>query len=178
MVFQMTAIRWCSSALLFLFTLVTTQIIFAAGSEIPQAQIPRAQITQASDLAKIARSSQRQGVPTIVFVSRDACPYCRTLRDSILVPMLAANKFEQRANLVEVSLDRLEPLTGFDGEMISVQAFSDRYRTGITPTLLFLDIDGREISKRRVGISNQELYSHYLQKSIDEALAVTRPQAQ
>jgi len=164
----MKVVRRFSTLLLFLMTLTAWQYGFSADSEIPLA----------SDLAEIARLSQQQGVPTIVFVSRDACPYCRTLRDSILGPMLAANKFEQRANLVEVSLDRLEPLTDFDHEMITAEAFSERYRAGITPTLLFLDVDGHEISQRRVGISNLELYSHYLQKSIDEALVVTRSQVQ
>jgi thioredoxin-related protein len=162
----MTGARQFSGAVLLLLALSASQYAFASGSEIPLA----------SDLAEIAQSSRQQGVPTIVFVTRDACPYCRILRDSVLEPMFAADKFERRANLVEVSLDRVEPLKDFDNEMISAQAFADRYKAGITPTLLFLDTRGHEIGKRRTGISNLELYDHYLQTSIDEALAVTRLQ--
>ena len=134
---------------------------FAAGGDIPQA----------GQLAEIADLSGQQAVPTIVFVSRDACPYCRTLREAILSPMLAAGKFEQRGRLVEVSLDETEPFTGLDGELTTAQEFGAQYKAVITPTLLFLDVEGRELSKRRIGISNLELYGFYLNQSIDEALS-------
>lgn len=156
-------------ALLLLLTVsAAQQSVSAAESKIPPA----------GDLAGSGQLSQQQGLPVIVYVSRDACPYCRTLTDSILGPMFAADKFEHRATLVEVSLDRADPLTGFDGELTTGKAFGERYKANITPTLLFLDAQGHEISKRRVGISNLELYGHYLQKSIDEALAVTRSRVQ
>jgi len=132
------------------------------------------EVAVADNLAETGQLSRQQGVPTIVFISRDACPYCRTLRDKILQPMLSANKFEQRAILVEVSLDRVDPLTGFKNKQLTAQAFGESYQAGITPTLLFLDAEGREISKRIIGISNLELYGFYLQKSIDEALLVIR----
>ena len=131
-------------------------------------------IPLADNLAAIGQLSRQQKIPAIIFVSRDACPYCRTLRSKILLPMLAANKFEHRAILVEVSLDRVEAMTGFDNSRITAEAFAEHYRAEITPTLLFLDAEGREVGKKLVGISNLEFYSHYLQTSIDTALAVTR----
>jgi thioredoxin-related protein len=131
-------------------------------------------IPSVDDLAAAGSESRQQGIPTVVFVTREACPYCRTLRDEILLPMQRANKFGNRAVLVEVSLDRVEPLTGFDGQPTTAQAFGDRYQAQITPTLLFLDPQGREISKRIVGISNLELYGYYLQESIDTALQSIR----
>jgi thioredoxin-related protein len=147
---------------LFLLILIGVQrAVFASGSEIPLAE----------NLAHSAQLAQQQAVPTVVFVSRDACPYCRTLRDSILEPMYAAGKFEGRAVLVEVSLDKPELLTGFDGQLVSAKDWAQMYKAQITPTLLFLDSEGREIGKRRIGISNLEMYGFYLQKSIDEALA-------
>ena len=152
-------------ALMFLLLVTGPQSLLAAGGDIPAAD----------NLAEVGRSSQEQGIPAVVFVSRDACPYCRTLRDTILKPMFAADKFEQRAILVEVSLDRVEPLTGFENQRITAAAFGQLYQSEITPTLLFLDSEGREIAKRIVGISNLELYSFYLQKSIDEALRAIRP---
>jgi TPP-dependent 2-oxoacid decarboxylase len=76
--------------------------------------------------------------------------------------------------LVEISLERVETLTGFDSKQITAQEFGDFYKAGITPTLLFLDPDGREIGRRLVGIANLELYGHYLQESIDEAQLAIR----
>ncbi len=132
------------------------------------------EIQAVDNLARAAQTSQKQGIPTVVFVSREACPYCRTLRDQLLLPMQRANRFENRAFLVEVNLDRVEPLTGFDDQPTTAQAFGDFYQAQITPTLLFLDPQGQEISRRIVGISNLELYGYYLQESIDTALKAIR----
>lgn len=147
-----------------LLVMIIPQALLAAGSEIPAAD----------NLTELGRSSQEQHIPAVVFVSRDACPYCRTLRETILEPMFAADKFEHRAILVEISLDRVEPLTGFENQQITATAFGQLYKAEITPTLLFLDSEGREIAKRIVGISNLELYGFYLQRSIDEALESIR----
>ena len=137
----------------------------------PSALAADGEIPQAGRLAEIAALSKQQAVPTIVFVSRDACPYCRALRNSILAPMLAAGKFGGRGNLVEVRLDATDPFSGFEGGLMMANDFAGQYKAVITPTLLFLDADGRELSKRRVGISNLELYGFYLNQSIDEALS-------
>lgn len=158
-----TGKRLAITIILFL-ALIGAKSLCAAGVEIPP-------VTNLSETGLI---SQQQGIPVIVFVSRDACPYCRTLRYSILGPMLAADKFKDRAILVEVSLDRVDPFTGFENQQMTAKAFGQFYRAEITPTLLFLDSEGREIGKRIIGISNLEFYGHYLQKSIDQALLALR----
>jgi hypothetical protein len=146
------------------FLFAVPQSLPAGGPEIPPAE----------NLQVTGGMSRQMKVPTIVFVSRDACPYCRTLHDKILDPMMRADKFKQKAILIEVSLDRVEPLTGFDGQPMTAQAFGDLYGAEITPTLLFLDAEGHEISRRLIGISNLELYGFYLQESIDQALLSLR----
>ena len=168
MISQATNAGRLATFLISLLALVGTQSLFAAGVEIPPA----------NNLSEIGRVSRQQDIPVIVFVSRDACPYCRTLRDTILRPMLTANKFEHRAILVELSLDRGEMLIGFENKQMTAAAFGELYQAEITPTLLFLDSNGREISKRIVGISNLEFYGHYLQKSTDQALLAIRSEAQ
>lgn len=122
----------------------------------------------------VAQQSIERGVPIVVFISREACPYCRTLRNSILEPMIAANRFDRRAMLVEVNLDHTGAITDFDGGRTTAREFGEAYQAQITPTLLFLDSDGFEISKRRVGIPNLEFYTHYLNESITEALLVVQ----
>lgn len=142
--------------------LVCASFAHAVDSEIPRAK----------NLALAASSSVSKQLPLVVFVSRDACPYCRTLRESVLAPMYAAGKFEQRAVLLEVNLDWTTPLTGFDGESILAKDFAEQYKAVITPTLLFMDANGKQLSKPRVGISNLDLYVFYLDRAIDESLAL------
>jgi len=161
---RMAAGLYIRTTLILLLVLLAPPVLFAAEPELPQTD----------SFAEIGHLSLQQGIPVVVFVSRDACPYCRTLRDQILKPMLAAGKFEHRAILVEVSLDQVDPITGFEKEQMTAKNFGKFYRAEITPTLLFLDSEGREIGKRLIGISNLEFYGHYLEKSIDEALLAIR----
>ena len=140
-------------------------LVFPSFAHAVDTEIPRAK-----NLALAASSSAPQQLPLVVFVSRDACPYCRTLRESVLAPMYAAGKFEQRAVLLEVNLDWTTPLTGFDGKPILAKDFAEQYKAAITPTLLFLDEKGKQLSKPRVGISNLDLYVYYLDRAIDESL--------
>ena len=85
--------------------------------------------------------------------------------------MLKGGQFQQRANLVEVSLDASLPFKDFDGSPVSATDFGARYKVKITPTLLFLDANGRELTRPRIGISNLELYGFYLDRSINEAMS-------
>ena len=151
-------------ALISLLLLLCPKPTSAVDSEIPSAD----------NFAETGRLLRQQGIPAVVFVSRDACPYCRTLRDKVLKPMFAADKFEQRAMLLELSLDRSAPLTDFESRQVTAKEFGEFYGAEITPTLLFLNPEGREIGTRIIGISNLDLYGHYLQKSIDEALLAMR----
>jgi len=155
-------------ALVSLLLLLCPQSSIAVEGEIPSAD----------NFAETGRLLRQQGIPAVVFVSRDACPYCRTLRNKVLKPMFAADKFEQRAILLELSLDRSTPLTDFENRQVTAKEFGESYGAEITPTLLFLDAEGREIGKRIIGISNLDLYGHYLQKSIDDALLAMRSAAQ
>lgn len=131
-------------------------------------------IPQANSFFDIASLSLQKNIPAVVFVTRDGCPYCRTLRDQVLEPMLAADKFEQRAILVEVNLSRVDSMIGFENDRLTAKEFGEFYQAEITPTLLFLDAEGREIGKRLIGIPNLDLYGHYLRNSIDEALLAIR----
>jgi len=158
-----------SEATFGLRTCIVVSWLFALASAL-SLHAAEVEISAADNLTRTGQLSRQQGIPTVVFVSREACPYCRTLRNKILLPMQRARKFDNRAILVEMNLDRTGPLTGFENSQMTAQAFGDLYRAGITPTLLFLDPEGREISRRIVGISNLELYGYYLQQSIDEAL--------
>ena len=155
-------------ALVSLLLLLCPQSSIAVEGEIPSAD----------NFAETGRLLRQQGIPAVVFVSRDACPYCRTLRNKVLKPMFAADKFEQRAILLELSLDRSTPMTDFENRQVTAKEFGESYGAEITPTLLFLDAEGREIGKRIIGISNLDLYGHYLQKSIDDALLAMRSAAQ
>ena len=69
----------------------------------------------------------------------------------------------------ELLIDKGLNITDFNGQQIEAKAFSDRYGVRLTPTLLFLDAKGHELTQRIVGVSTIEYFSFYLETAIDQA---------
>ena len=127
------------------------------------------EIKRSENLQKSAQLARQKGLPIILFVSRDACPYCERLRESVLLPMLGSEQFDNSAMLVELNIDGTNPVTGFDGRSSTAADIAASYKAQITPTLLFLGFEGQEITGRRIGVPNLEYYRFYLDKSIQDA---------
>ncbi len=116
-----------------------------------------------------AQMSSQNRWPIIIFVSLSSCEFCHQLRQQVLQPMTAAGDLQHRAILREVSLDDDFQLKDFVGQRVSGREFSARYKVSVTPTLLFLDANGVEVSKRIVGIRDIDYYEFYLDRAITAA---------
>ncbi|MFV2090836.1 MAG: thioredoxin family protein [Pseudomonadales bacterium] len=139
----------------------------SARSDVPP-QFPQI-INFADSLQVDAQTSAQSRLPIIIFVSQHGCKFCHLLRERVLHPMIEAGALQGRAILREISLDDGFRFDDFDGRNVSGSEFANRYQTAVTPTLLFLDGRGREVSKRMVGINNVEYYGFYLEKAIGTA---------
>lgn len=126
-------------------------------------------IDPASSFQADARLSGDSKQPIVVFVTQQGCQFCQQLREQVLHPMIKADGLKNRVILREVSLDKGFEFDGFDGSRISGRKFAGNYDAAITPTLLFLDSQGREATDRIVGISNIEYYAFYFDKAIAAA---------
>ena len=67
-------------------------------------------------------------------------------------------------------LDNGSSVIDFNGKAIDATRLSDHYRVFVTPTILFVDANGRELAERMVGINTPELYGGYLDVCIETAL--------
>jgi hypothetical protein len=54
--------------------------------------------------------------------------------------------------------------------LVDSRDFAYGYDVELTPTLLFLDPNGEELTRRRVGVGNLEYYHYLLDQDIDRAL--------
>ena len=52
---------------------------------------------------------------------------------------------------------------------MSTGEFAERYDVSLTPTLLFLNADGIEMSEKLVGIWSEDFYGGFIDNRIDEA---------
>jgi thioredoxin-related protein len=122
-----------------------------------------------SDLRDEARVARADNLVLVLEFSSDDCTYCRKLEDLFLLPMQRNAEYDEKILIRTVSLDSFETLVDFDGQSMSTADFASRYGVSLTPTLLFLNADGEEMSDKLVGIWSEDFYGGFIDNRIDEA---------
>ena len=134
-----------------------------------QVQALSAGVSHAEDFAALGDRARSGHMPILLVVSRDDCPYCELLKHEILEPMLISGEYDGRVLIRELLIDSELPVRDFDGQAIAPDALAQRYRARLTPTVLFLDDRGRELTKPMIGINTVDFYGYYLDAAIDVA---------
>lgn len=128
-----------------------------------------ADMIQVSDLRYEARIAREKNLILVLEFSSDDCTFCRKLEDLFLVPMQRSAEYEDKILIRSVSLDSFETLVDFKGQSLSTAEFAARYDVSLTPTLVFLNADGLEMSDKLVGIWSEDYYGGFIDNRIDAA---------
>ena len=134
----------------------------AAGDEVVAMQ-------QVTDFRHEAEISRAQELVMVLEFSSEDCVYCHKLEALFLLPMQRNADYDDKILLRSLSLDEGNHVIDFDGRSITTGEFAARYGVSLTPTLLFLDADGNELSERLVGIWSEDFYGGFIDSRIDEA---------
>jgi hypothetical protein len=132
------------------------------------------QVPVAENLQQEGGQARVRQLPILLTFSADDCGYCELLEEDFLQPMLLSGEYEDRIIIRKLILDNGSSITDFSGRQMEATRLSDRYRVFVTPTILFVDGNGRELAERMVGINTPELYGGYLDACVDTALASIR----
>ena len=124
-----------------------------------------------TDLREEARIARAENLILVLEFSSEYCGYCRKLEDLFLLPMQRNAEYGKKVLIRSVSLDMYETLVDFEGRSMSTSEFASRYDISLTPTLLFLNWDGDEMSEKLVGIWSEDFYGGFIDNRIDEARA-------
>ena len=127
-------------------------------------------IPELTSFAAAGRLAHSQGRIIMLLVSQEHCPYCVLIKEDIIYPMIKAGDHADRLLIRELFIDRGGKIEGFDGESISSMEYARQHGAAFTPTLLFLDPAGRELTQRMVGINTPEMYFYYVDQAIRQAL--------
>jgi len=84
--------------------------------------------------------------------------------------MVLSGNYRNRIIMRELMIDSVEEQRGFDGHELDALILASEYGISVTPTMLFLGPDGKELTKRIVGINTLELFSFYVDEAIDKAV--------
>ena len=131
-------------------------------------------IPGATDLKALGDLARKQQLPIMLMVSQEDCPYCVLLKSDILNPMMISGDYVDRVIMAELTIDQGGSITDFDGKTVSPRDVAVRYNSTFSPTLLFLDANGRQVRKRMVGVNTIEMYGYYVDESIDAAVKAIR----
>ena len=152
------------------YYLLLTILIFISGMPfVIQSDTSAHRIIETTDLARLGKSSEQTNRPILLLMSQEDCPSCKMLKREILNPMVLSGDYDNRIIMRELMIDSDIELRGFDGYKLDVSIIASDYVITTTPTMLFLGPDGKELTKRIVGINTPELFSFYVDKAIDKA---------
>jgi len=127
------------------------------------------EMIQSKDLRDVSRIANDNNLILVIEVSSEECGYCRRLEEEFLKPMQRNSDYDDKVLIRSVSLSDFENLVDFEGRSVSTADFALKYDVFVTPTLLFLDANGVELTEKLVGFWSADYFGGYIDNSIDEA---------
>ena len=95
-----------------------------------------------------ARAAGKQGL--FAMFMWDECPYCERMKKNVISQPAVQQYYRERFLTLAVDTRGAVPVTDFNGRATTEKAFSTDQNVRLTPTLVFYDLDGRQLY-RHVG---------------------------
>jgi thioredoxin-related protein len=149
------------------FKLILISLLLLIRADIAAA----APIPLADDLSRLATQAKAQRIPIMLLISQYHCSFCERMKSEVLQPMQLSGDYQDRVLIRELMMDPGGRVTNFKGRREDASAFAEHYRISVTPTLLFLDPEGREVAERILGINTVDYLLFYIEDAIDTATA-------
>ncbi len=126
-------------------------------------------IPQITDLRAEAAVARKERLPILVMFSSEYCPYCSVMKNDFLKPMMFSGNYDRKILFRMVELTAGKSVIDFDGTPVNVYDFADRYKVRVTPTLVFIDYQGKAMAPKMVGMTTPDFFGGYLDDAITTA---------
>lgn len=138
--------------------------------------LPPVEIINTTDFRVDGRLAVKKQAPILILFAMEGCAYCQYVEEEHLKPMLRnPEDYGSKVIIRRVMTDDYDSLIDFDGKEISNMDFSARYGAYYSPTVVFLDHNGKRLSLI-LGVSNTEFYGGDLDDSLELSLQMIREQ--
>lgn len=128
------------------------------------------QLKETHDLHSLGEKANKKDLPILVMFSQTGCAYCVILEDHYLRPMLKSGDYSDKVIIRKVKIDGFDTLRNFDGGEIEASDFAGKYRAYVTPTMVFLDHNGNELTSRLMGVGTEGFFAAEIDQAIDTSL--------
>ena len=126
-------------------------------------------IPVASDLKEDGRVGRSSNAVIVLYFAAPDCRYCMKLEEAVLKPMLRSGDYDKQVILRKVNWRSPAIVVGFSGQQISLHNLAVHYAVKVTPTLVFVDLRGREVAPRILGFQSAEFFWFYLDRRINHS---------
>jgi len=123
--------------------------------------------------ADTVQADDRQ-VPVLIMFSASYCGYCSVVKDEFLKPMLLSGDYTDKVIIRVLEIDADHDVRDINGDSIDPEVFAERYNIYLTPTLVFVNARGKELTQRMTGVMTIDFYGGYLDDAIERSLAQLR----
>mgnify|MGYP000597364203 CR=1 FL=1 len=138
--------------------------------------LPPVKIINTADFRVDSRLAIKNQAPILILFAMEDCAYCHFVEEEHLKPMLRnPADYGDKVIIRRVMTDDFDTLIDFDGKEISNMDFSARYGAYYSPTVVFLDHNGKRLSLI-LGVRNTDFYGGDLDNSIELSLQKIRTQ--
>lgn len=134
-------------------------------------------LKQARDLQALGETAEQKRIPILLMVSQEHCGFCELMKQEVLDPMLLSEEYTDLVLMRELLIDPGEMVINFAGRRQTAEDFSDGYSVWVTPTLLFLDPQGRQAAEPILGINTIDFLLFYIEDAIDSAKSTMEPKS-
>lgn len=92
-----------------------------------------------------AREQGKKGL--FLFFEMDDCPFCARMKSTVLNQSEVQDAYRRDFLLYSIDVNGDIPLVDFDGKQTTEKAFAFANRVRATPTLIFVDLDGKVVTR-------------------------------
>ena len=138
---------------------------FEATHETKQSE-PR--VIEVNDFQQLSEEMKQKSLGLLLFFHAEHCSYCAVMENEILIPMIKSGEYDDKIMIRKLQMDEARDIRDFSGKVIQPSDMAARYGVTVTPTLVFLDSQGRQKADKMVGINTVEYFGVYLDEEIEK----------
>lgn len=128
------------------------------------------EIQTISDLRVLNKQVEDSGgLPVLILFTTEDCDYCEAIRENYLLPMIRSKQYASKILFRQLYIEDYRYLRNKDGQLIGGDSIALRYDVDVTPTILFIDKNWKELTDRIVGINGPDYFDDLLKRSIFQA---------
>jgi len=127
-------------------------------------------VIEENNFQQLAQQMKQENRGLVLMLHAEHCSYCKQMDEEILSPMVLSGEYDKRIFIRKLQIDEARDVIDFSGKTVEPSDMSLQYNAILTPTLVFLNYEGKEMVKQMVGINTIELFGAYLDKEIDDMM--------